>query len=288
VGNTYTTAAITGACTVNATFTAVPVNHLVSASAGTGGSISPTSRTVAQGSTTTFTVTANSGFTANRPTGCGNGSWVGNTYTTAAITGACTVNATFTAAPVNHLVSASAGTGGSISPTSRTVAQGSSTTFTVTANPGYQIKTATGCSGGLTGNIFYTGTVNSACTVTVEFMPSQLYHTVTATAGSGGSISPTSRSVLQGSTTTFTVTANSGFTANPPTGCNGSLVGNTYTTGAINSPCTVNATFKVATPTTQVIFLHTDVLGSVIAETDANGVVIKKTEYKPFGQSIDN
>lgn len=37
-----------------------------------------------------------------------------------------------------------------------------------------------------------------------------------------------------------------------------------------------------------VTYLHTDVLGSVIAESDANGNIIKKTDYKPFGQSKDN
>ncbi len=34
-----------------------------------------------------------------------------------------------------------------------------------------------------------------------------------------------------------------------------------------------------------VIYLHTDMLGSVIAESDLNGNVIKRTEYKPFGES---
>lgn len=33
-----------------------------------------------------------------------------------------------------------------------------------------------------------------------------------------------------------------------------------------------------------VIYIHTDMLGSVIAESNANGQLIKKTEYKPFGE----
>lgn len=37
-----------------------------------------------------------------------------------------------------------------------------------------------------------------------------------------------------------------------------------------------------------VTYVHTDVLGSVIAETNASGVVIKTTDYKPFGESKDN
>lgn len=33
-----------------------------------------------------------------------------------------------------------------------------------------------------------------------------------------------------------------------------------------------------------VIYVHTDLLGSVIAESNASGQLIKKTEYKPFGE----
>lgn len=38
----------------------------------------------------------------------------------------------------------------------------------------------------------------------------------------------------------------------------------------------------------KVTYLHTDVLGSVIAETDESGAVKKTTDYKPFGESKDN
>lgn len=37
-----------------------------------------------------------------------------------------------------------------------------------------------------------------------------------------------------------------------------------------------------------VIYLHTDVLGSVIAESDSKGNIIKTNDYKPFGESKDN
>lgn len=45
---------------------------------------------------------------------------------------------------------------------------------------------------------------------------------------------------------------------------------------------------KVIAPLRVVTFLHTDVLGSVVAESDSNGTIIKKTDYKPFGESKDN
>ena len=73
---------------------------------------------------------------------------------------------------------------------------------------------------------------------------SPTYYTVTANAGSGGSISPTSVSVLEGSTTNFTVTSNSNYSINSVTGCNGSLSGSTYTTGTITGDCSVVASFN--------------------------------------------
>jgi hypothetical protein len=67
--------------------------------------------------------------------------------------------------------------------------------------------------------------------------------TVTATAGANGSITPLSRIVNAGETTTFTVEPDSGYTATV-TGCGGTLSGNTYTTSPITEACTVEATFS--------------------------------------------
>lgn len=67
---------------------------------------------------------------------------------------------------------------------------------------------------------------------------------VTATAETGGSISPDSRTVTQGIATTFTVTPDAGSTISSVTGCGGSLSGNTYITDAISEACTVTAIFN--------------------------------------------
>jgi hypothetical protein len=107
-GTTYTTSAITGACTVTASFT--PNTYTVTASAGSNGSISPATRTVSHGSTTTFEVTANSGYVVSSVTGTCGGSLAGTTYTTSAITGACTVVASFVVNNVTLAV-AKSGTG---------------------------------------------------------------------------------------------------------------------------------------------------------------------------------
>lgn len=77
------------------------------------------------------------------------------------------------------------------------------------------------------------------------------YSVITSVTGSGsGSISPTSRTVSQGSTTSFTISPASGSTVSSVSGCGGSLSGTTYTTGPVNSACTVTASFELAsTPT---------------------------------------
>ena len=67
--------------------------------------------------------------------------------------------------------------------------------------------------------------------------------TVTAMAGPGGSTSPMWANVPSGETTTFTLSPDPGFTIDLVSGCDGTLTGTSYTTGAITAPCTVSATF---------------------------------------------
>ncbi len=73
-------------------------NYTVTAIAGEGGSITPASSVVAHGQTTTFNVIANTGYGISEASGCG-GSLSGNTYTTGAVSAACTVNVSFELLP---------------------------------------------------------------------------------------------------------------------------------------------------------------------------------------------
>lgn len=72
-------------------------------------------------------------------------------------------------------------------------------------------------------------------------------YTVTASAGTGGTISPSSATVNSGKTASFTVTPSTGYSIASVTGCGGTLKGNTYTTGAITADCTVSASFGTLT-----------------------------------------
>jgi len=248
-GNTYTTNAITANCTVTAAFASQPT-YIVTASAGTGGSISPSGYlTVNSGAAQTFTVTPNSGYSISSMGGTCGGTLSGNTYTTKAITAGCTVTAAF--AQTTYTVTASAGTGGNIGPSGAvSVTGGSSRTFTVTPNSGYSISSVGGtCGGTLTGNTYTTNAITANCTITAVF--SQVTYTVTASAGTGGNIGPSGAvSVTGGSSRTFTVTPNSGYSISSVGGtCGGTLTGNTYTTNAITANCTITAVFSQVTYT---------------------------------------
>ncbi len=71
--------------------------------------------------------------------------------------------------------------------------------------------------------------------------------TVTATAGPGGSISPAGATVSEGESASFTVIPDGDYAVASVTGCNGSLAGDTYTTGPVSADCTVTASFTART-----------------------------------------
>jgi hypothetical protein len=148
--------------------------------------------------------------------------------------------------PTSFTVSTSTtGTGsGTISPTSRSVAQGSTTSFTISPGSGSSIGSVSGCGGSLSGSTYTTGPINGNCTVSATFDLNT--YTVTATAGTGGSITPTSATVNHGSTASFTVTPATGYTIDSVSGCGGSLSGNTFTTAAITGDCSVSASFRAS------------------------------------------
>ena len=224
--------------------------YSVTATAGVGGDISPASRTVTHGTTTTFTVTPAPGYTIGTVSGCG-GALSGSTYTTGPITADCTVSATFNAPPNFALTVNTTGTGTVTSvpagidcgaACSAPFVSGTRVVLTATAGAGYQFAGWTGCpsASGNTCTITMTGTASVAATFTA--LPT---YQVTTTAGAGGTISPASRTVDQGATTSFTITPATGYGIGTVSGCGGSLSGSTYTTGPITTACTVSATFSV-------------------------------------------
>lgn len=254
-GTRLTIGSVHANCTVSATF--VRATFLVTPAATGNGSISPsTVQTVLYGDSKVFTLTPQLGHKLGSISGCSGGAGLsGNTYTTGPITANCTVTATFIVMPIAvfHTVSTGVGGapgGGTVSPTSASVEEGFTASFVVTPNSGFYVDGVTGCGATFSGSVgaqttpltFTTAGVLADCAVTAYFGVTPTFN-VTATAGAGGSISPASRTVAQGSTAQFIVTPNAGFAINTVTGCGGTRVGSVYTTAPVSAACNVSATF---------------------------------------------
>lgn len=143
----------------------------VSGSALTGGSISPAAQQVLPGGVARFSVVADAGFYVSRVDGdCPTGSLSRSTYITGEIFTECSVVVSFTATPT-FTISASAGTGGSITPPSLTVEEGEAGTFTITPDEGFSLVSIGGTCprGALSASTYLTGGIESDCTVTVSF-----------------------------------------------------------------------------------------------------------------------
>ena len=99
-------------------------------------------------------------------------------------------------------------------------------------------------------------------------------YTVTASAGTGGSISPSGTvTVNSGATQSFTISASSGYQiGNIGGSCpSGSLVGSTYTTGAVTSDCSVIANFNSISTGSYCANVPAALDGTVICNPNASG-----------------
>ena len=121
--------------------TAAPVEYWYydfNASAGTGGSISPSGyASVREGRTKTYTVTPNTGYKIANVTVNGASQGAASSLSVYADNDASIV-ATF--APITYTITATAGTGGTVSPSGAvSVNHGASKTFAITPNTGYEL-----------------------------------------------------------------------------------------------------------------------------------------------------
>ncbi|OCT15206.1 hypothetical protein A8709_13975 [Paenibacillus pectinilyticus] len=232
--------------------------YTITSSAGNNGSISPSdSVAVNEGTDKTFTITPNNGYMIDTFKVDGTDSTVtNNTYTFTNVTSDHTINVTFKQVPPTiYTITATAGSNGSISPSgSFVMAEGTGKTFTITPNNGYMIDTfkVDGTDSTVTNNTYTFTNVTSDHTINVTFKQvQQTIHTITATAGSNGSISPSSSvTVIEGADQTFTITVDSGYIVDTFTvdGTDATLTNNTYTFSNVTSNHTIQVTFKPLPP----------------------------------------
>lgn len=136
-GYTYTFSNVTAAHSIAATFD-VRCYH-ITASAGSGGTISPTDVWSLYNTSQTISIVPNSGYRVADVQVDGKSVGAVTSYTFSNIAADHTVSATFTTA--SYTITASAGTGGTISPTGTvTVSGGSSKTYTIAPKTRYRIS----------------------------------------------------------------------------------------------------------------------------------------------------
>ena len=161
--------------------------------------------------------------------------------------------------PETYTITASAGTGGSITPTGDvTVNKGENQTFTITPNEGYEIADVIvdGVSvlNQLSGNSYTFTGVQENHTISVTFQetggepePEPETYTITATAGAGGSITPSGDvTVNKGEDQTFTITPSEGYEIADVQvdGVSVTVTNNSYIFTGVQENHTISVTFR--------------------------------------------
>jgi len=245
--SSYTFTNILSNHSISVVFGTVPTYNIL-VNAGSGGSISPTGTVqVNEGANQTFSINANTGYRISDVTVDGSSVGALTSYTFSNITSNHTISASFSI--LTYTLTGNAGANGSINPAgSLTVNYGSSQTYTLSPNTGYQVSnvlvdnTSVGAVSAYTfSNVMANHTISASFTVAT--------YSITASAGSGGSISPSgSISVLHGTSRTFTITPSTGYRISDVRVDNNS-VGNvsSYTFSNISSNHSISATFAILT-----------------------------------------
>ncbi|MEN6611200.1 MAG: type IV pilin N-terminal domain-containing protein [Methanoregulaceae archaeon] len=245
--SSYTFSNVMASHNITATFANLKYQVSTTVVNGTGGSISPVSATVDYGGSQTFNITNNTGYYINKVLIDGFPVGAVSSYTFSNVTAPHTVTVTF--ARFAYTLTATAGTGGSISPASATVAYGDDQTFVISNNTGYSISNLT-----LDGNPVSWNSVAACSTYTLTNITashiinatfSGLTYPITATAGSGGSISPLSAQVTYGGSQRFSITPSSGYFVNSVIvdGTTLAYPVSSYTFSNVTSSHTISATF---------------------------------------------
>jgi len=239
------------------TFTNVTANHTIhadfslnkytiTASAGGGGSISPVGAVVvSHGQSQGFNITPNAGYEINDVLVDGSSVGAVSSYTFTNVTANHTIHADF--GLNKYTITASAGGGGSISPDGDVVvSHGQSQTFNITPNVGYAISDVVvdGTPVGLVSSYTFTNVTGNHW---IHAAFNMIQYTITASAGSGGSISPVGDVVVShGQSQGFNITPDAGYEINDVL-VDGSSVGpvSSYTFTNVTDDHTIHANFTL-------------------------------------------
>ncbi len=192
----YTFSNVTANRSIAASFAAVSSTYTISASAGPGGSISPSGNIqVAKDSSYSFTITPNTGYSIKDVLVDGISVGAVHQYIFPNITASHSIAASFSS---GIKINATSSAGGSMTPSgSISVQQGSNLTFSLTPNANYLIRDVQvdGVSIGKV-NSYTFSNVTSGHSISAVFgssfleYPDKNVYSISASAGTNGTISP--------------------------------------------------------------------------------------------------
>ena len=277
----YQFTTVTTSHTISATFQAdVASAHTITVTAGQNGQITPGTGSVNHGADQTYTITANSGYLVEDVIIDGTSIGSRTSYTFENVVSDHTIAATFSSVPSNrHIIHASAGPNGQISPVGDVVVQ-SSQAFTITPNIHYHVADVVvdGTSRGSITTYTFSG-VTSDHTISATFAINTL--TITASAGNNGQVSPSgSTSVNYGADQTYTITANQGYLVADVL-VDGSSVGSqtSYTFTNVITAHTISATFSAIPQNTHIIQASAGAHGTI---SPAGSVTVAQAGSQTF------
>ena len=239
------TGAISAGRSISATF-AINTYDL-SATQSSGGSISPSgTTTVSEGSSQTYTITPDAGYSISRVTVDGVSQGAISSYTFSNVSLAHTITATYT---INtYLITVATPTNGTISSGSTSVNYGGSLTLTATADYGYHLLdiTVDEISQGNTSSSYTFSNVGETHTFAATFEPDSFG--ITVSAGAHGSISPTTSNVDFGTSPSYTITPDTGYVISDVIvdGVSQGAI-SSYTFSSVSDSHTISATFAIRT-----------------------------------------
>ena len=175
--------------------------YTLTASAGEGGSVSPTTGSFNSGTQVSVTATANSGY---QFTTWSNGSTANPVTVT--LNSNTSITANFALIPV-YTISVSTEEGGSVSSNGGEYQEGTQVTLTATPDEGFEFS---GWSDGST-EATRVITASEDLTLTASFTELIISYTLTVTSGEGGSVSSEGGEYNEGTEVTLTATADDGY-----------------------------------------------------------------------------
>lgn len=227
----------------------VPEIHTITATAGAGGTISPAgSIVVGHGARQTFAIKPDDGFWIASISIDGTGIGAFSTYTFTNVTRDHTIEATFADLPPTYEIRASAGAGGNIDPSGTIpVAAESEKAFTISPDQGYHVSDVLvdGASVGAVSSYTFTD-IGEDHEIQALFETDVVTFSITATAGEGGTITPSGTlTVAEGGTLSFAVAAEKGYSI-ADVFVDGTSAGaiSTYTFESVTADHVIEATFE--------------------------------------------